>query len=66
MLDKSINACFRKITVKEKVNKTNIDTIMDEKKMIMKQNKLSIEDEKKVDKTEKLITDEMAEKELDK
>ena len=66
MLDKSINACFRKIRVKEKFNKTNIDTLMEEKKMILKQNKLSIEDEKKVEEIEKLITHEIAEKEFNK
>ena len=66
MLDKSINACFRKIRVKERVDKSNIDTLMAEKKVILKQKKLSREDENKIDEIGTLITHEIAEKEYTK
>ena len=66
MLDKSINACFRKIRVKEKDDKSNIDKLMDEKKVIMKQKTISKQDVQKVEEIEKSITNETAEKEFQK
>ena len=66
MLDKSINACFRKLRVKERVVKSSIDMLMAEKKVILKQKKLSKEDEKKINEIETSITNEIAEKEYQK
>ena len=44
--DKSIHACFRKIRVKDKIYKTKIDTLLEEKNSILKQ-KIVTEENKK-------------------
>ena len=49
MFDKSINACFQKIRVKDNVNKSVIDSLMEEKKVILKQKVVSTENQKKIE-----------------
>ena len=66
MLDKSINACFRKIRVKKTVDKSNMDKLMLERKVIMNQTIKSKEDVMRVEEIEKSITDEIAEEEFKK
>jgi hypothetical protein len=51
MFDKAINACF---------------TLMEEKKVILKQKVVSNENQRKVDEIEQMITKEITEKEFEK
>ena len=66
MFEKSINACFRKIRVKEKVKLSVIDTLMEEKKVILKQKVVSNENQRKVEEIEQIITKEISEKEFER
>ena len=66
MFDKSINACFQKIRVKDNVNKSVIDSLMEEKKVILKQKVVSTENQKKIEEIEQRITKEISESEFEK
>ena len=65
-IDKAINACFRKIRVKEKVKLSTIDRLMEDKKLILKGKDMSEEKEERIDRIEALITNEIAELEFEK
>ena len=65
-LDKSIHACFKKIRVNQKTKRSKIDTLMDEKSLILKQKIVTEENKRKVEEIEQNIIKEISEKEFEK
>ena len=66
--NKAIHACFRKIRItnKTKENNSEIDQLMNEKKKLLRQKVIKMEDLKRVDNIEKQITKELEDEELEK
>ena len=67
-LNKSINACFKKIRLKENNSKeaSKIDKLIDEKKEILKRKTITQEDIIRIENIEKDISNECEDKELEK
>jgi hypothetical protein len=65
---KSINACFRKVRIKQNTfsKLSRIDELMSKKKTILRKKKLSHEDETEIDRIDSEITEEISEKEYKK
>ena len=66
MLNKSIHACFNKIRLTKNKEDSNLDKLLNEKKEILKKKNKTEEDERKVKDIEQELTDEIADKELEK
>ena len=68
LFNKALNSCFRKIRIKvdNKKKPSKIDELMEKRKSILKKKSFSIEDETEINKIEHDISDEIADKELEK
>ena len=66
LLKKSVQTSFQKIRIKENRCQSKLDTMMNERKLLLKKKVFTKEDEKKVELIENEISDEVADKEYKK